>query len=101
MPTGWTPAKRRWYYWGMTATAKLAISLPASLAKRARQAARAQRAESFSAFVAEALEEKVKRDDLDDLIDEMLAESGGPMTAEERRRTEHELGLKPKARRKK
>jgi hypothetical protein len=85
----------------MTATAKLAISLPASLAARARKAARAEKAASFSAYVADAIEQKVKRDDLDDLIDEMLAETGGPMTAEERRRTERELGIKPKVPRKK
>jgi metal-responsive CopG/Arc/MetJ family transcriptional regulator len=85
----------------MTATAKLAISLPAALAKRARKAARAEKAPSFSAYVADALEQKVRRYDLGNLIDEMLAETGGPMTAEERRRTERELGIKPKVRRKK
>ena len=84
----------------MTATAKLAISLPASLAARARRAARTGRAASFSAYVADALEEKVKRDDLDALLDEMLAETGGPMTSAERRRAERELGIKPKPRRK-
>ncbi|MFM8533669.1 MAG: hypothetical protein ACKOEC_08790 [Acidimicrobiia bacterium] len=78
----------------MTATAKLAISLPAVLAARARKAARAEKAPSFSAFVAQALEEKVTRDSLDDVIDEMLAESGGPLTATERKRAERVLGLK-------
>jgi hypothetical protein len=78
----------------MTATAKLAISLPVALAKRAREAARAGRAASFSAFVAQALEEKVKRDSLDDFIEEMLAETGGPPTAAERKRAERALGMK-------
>jgi len=85
----------------MTATAKLAISLPASLAKRARQAARAEKAKSFSAYVADAIERKVKRDDLDAMLEEMLAATGGPMTPAERRRTERELGITPKGRKKK
>ena len=84
----------------MTATAKLAISLPASLAARARRAARTGRAASFSAYVADALEEKVKRDDLDALFDEMLAETGGPLTGAEWRRAERALGLKPRRRKK-
>jgi hypothetical protein len=39
----------------------------------------------MSAYVAAALEQKTKLDDLDDLLSEMLAESGGPLTAAERR----------------
>jgi len=84
----------------MTATAKLAISLPASLAKRARKAAKAERAASFSAYVAEALEQKVKRDSLDLLLEEMLAETGGPLTDAEILRAERELGIKPKPKKK-
>ena len=84
----------------MTATAKLAISLPAPLAERARRAVRKGRAASVSAYIAEALEEKVKLDDLAALLDEMLAETGGPLTAAERRRAERDLGLKPRRRKK-
>lgn len=80
----------------MTATAKLAISLPAALAQKARRAVRTGRAASVSAYIAEALEQKVKNDDLAVLLDEMLAETGGPMTAAERRRAERELGLTPR-----
>jgi Arc/MetJ-type ribon-helix-helix transcriptional regulator len=78
----------------MTTTAKLAISLPASLAARARRAVRRGQAASVSAYIAAALEEKVKLDDLGALLDEMLAETGGPLTAAERRRAERELGIK-------
>lgn len=84
----------------MTTTAKIAISLPAPLAERARRAVRAGRAASVSAYVAKAIEEKVMQDDLDTLLQEMLAETGGPPTAAERRWAERALGLKPKPRKK-
>jgi Arc/MetJ-type ribon-helix-helix transcriptional regulator len=84
----------------MTTTAKIAISLPAALAKRARRAVRAGRAASMSAYVAKALEEKVMNDDLAAMLDEMLEETGGPLTAAERRRADRLLGLSA-ARRKK
>lgn len=77
----------------MTTTAKIAISLPEALAERARIAVRRGRAASVSAYVAAALEEKVKLDDLAALLDEMLAESGGPLTAAERRAADKALGL--------
>ena len=77
----------------MTTTEKIAISLPAALAERARRAVRKGRAASVSAYVAAALEEKAKLDDLASLLDEMLAESGGPLTAAERRAADQALGL--------
>src|SRR5690606_16365984 len=36
-----------------------------------------------SAYVAAALQEKIKRDDLEKMLDEMLAVSGGPLTSGE------------------
>jgi hypothetical protein len=39
----------------------------------------------MSAYVAAALEQKTKLDDLEELLAEMLAESGGPLSAAERR----------------
>lgn len=78
----------------MTATAKIAISLPAPLAARARRAVRAGRAASVSAYVAAALADKVKLDDLAGLLDEMLAETGGPLTAAERRDADRALGIR-------
>ena len=77
----------------MTTTEKIAISLPAAVAARARAAVRKGRAASVSAYVAAALEEKAKLDDLASLLDEMLAESGGPLTAAERRAADKALGL--------
>jgi antitoxin ParD1/3/4 len=84
---------------GMTATEKIAISLPATLAERARRAVRRGRAASLSAYVAAALEEKAKLDDLAALLDEMLAETGGPLTAAERRAADRTLGVTPPRRR--
>ncbi len=63
-------------------------------AERARRAVRKGRAASVSAYLAAALEEKVKFDDLAALLDEMLAETGGPLTAAERRAAARELGVK-------
>jgi Arc/MetJ-type ribon-helix-helix transcriptional regulator len=69
---------------GMTMS-KIAVSLPDPLVARARRAVERGRAESVSAYVAVALAEKMKLDDLAELLGEMLAETGGPLTAAERR----------------
>lgn len=77
----------------MTTAAKIAISLPAGLAQRARRAVRDGRAESLSAYVAQALEEKAKLDDLHALLEEMLEETGGPLTTAERKAADQVLGI--------
>jgi Arc/MetJ-type ribon-helix-helix transcriptional regulator len=79
----------------MTTTAKIAISLPKALARRARQAVTKGRAPSVSAYIVSALEEKSKLDDLAGLLDEMLEETGGPLTATERRGADRALGIGP------
>jgi Arc/MetJ-type ribon-helix-helix transcriptional regulator len=76
---------------GMTAS-KLAISLPEALVARARHAVARGRAASVSAYIASAIEEKTKHDDLAELLEEMLAETGGPLTAAERRSADRILG---------
>ncbi|HUF47502.1 MAG TPA: hypothetical protein VMM93_06760 [Vicinamibacterales bacterium] len=83
----------------MNTSEKIAVSLPKGLAQRARRAVRQGRAPSVSAYVASALEEKVKLDDLAGLLDEMLAESGGPLSAAERRAADRALGVRPAGRR--
>jgi antitoxin ParD1/3/4 len=80
---------------GMTSS-KIAVSLPKPLVARARRAVRQGIAASMSAYVAAALEEKAKLDDLAGLLDEMLAESGGPLTTAERRAADAALGIRPK-----
>jgi len=69
---------------GMT-TDKIAVSLPREVVRRARRAVRRGRAPSMSAYVAAAIDQKTKLDELDDLLEVMLAETGGPLTAAERR----------------
>lgn len=78
---------------GMTATEKIAISLPKHVAERTRCAVRRGRAASVSAYIVEALEEKVKLDELSTLLDEMLQESGGPLTTAEQRAADRALGI--------
>jgi Arc/MetJ-type ribon-helix-helix transcriptional regulator len=76
---------------GMTTT-KIAVSLPAELVEQAHRAVAEGRASSVSAYVADALAEKAKLDDLALLLEEMLAETGGPLTAKERRSADRALG---------
>jgi hypothetical protein len=83
---------------GMT-RAKIAITVPRPLLANARRAVKEGRAESVSAYVTAALEERAKLDDLRAMLDEMLAETGGPMTSSERREAERMVGLRPARRR--
>jgi len=78
----------------MTGFEKIAVSLPRHAAESARRAVRQGRAESVSAYVAKAIEDKAKLDDLAALLEEMLAESGGPLTSAERRAAERALGIR-------
>jgi len=70
---------------GMTPKEKIAVSLPAQLVRAAKSAVRRGRAPNVSAYVADALADKVMLDDLSSLLDEMLKETGGPLTKAERR----------------
>jgi Arc/MetJ-type ribon-helix-helix transcriptional regulator len=72
-------------------SAKIAVSLPDGLVRRARNAVRRGRAASVSSYVAAALEEKVKLDDLAELLEQMLAETGGALTIAERRAADRAL----------
>lgn len=85
---------------GMTKS-KVAVSLPSALIAQARLAVKQRRATSVSAYVAAALEEKAKLDDLATMLDEMLDETGGPLTAAERRAADRALGLDPRSARRK
>jgi hypothetical protein len=72
---------------------KIAISLPKGVAERARRAVLRGDATSLSAYIAAAIEEKAKLDDLSALLEEMLAETGGPLTDAERREADRKLGI--------
>ncbi|MGC8512477.1 MAG: toxin-antitoxin system antitoxin subunit [Acidimicrobiales bacterium] len=71
---------------------KIAVSLPPELVAQARHAVAEGRATSVSGYVAHALEEQAKLDDLASLLEEMLAETGGPLTAEETQAADEALG---------
>lgn len=77
---------------GMT-RAKIAVSLPAELVAAARKAVRSGRAESVSGYVEAALAAQVANDSVDEWIAQMLEESGGPMTDEERAWADSVLGF--------
>ncbi len=76
----------------MTSYEKLAISLPLRAAEAARRAVKMGRASSVSSYVARAIEEQAKLDE-DDLFAEVLAETGGPLTAVEKHRVDREMAL--------
>ncbi|MHB1527019.1 MAG: ribbon-helix-helix domain-containing protein [Candidatus Dormibacteria bacterium] len=71
---------------------KIAVSLPPELVEQTRRAVGAGRASSVSAYVAAALVEKVQLDDLAAMLDEMLADSGGPLSCEETQAADRVLG---------
>lgn len=82
------------------ANAKITITLPSELVTRIQHAVREGRAPSVSAYVAAALEEKAQLDDLQDMLDEMVAETGGPLTDCERAAADAALGIERKTKRK-
>jgi Arc/MetJ-type ribon-helix-helix transcriptional regulator len=77
---------------GMTRKAKVAVTLPGELLEAVKEAVAAGHAPNVSAYVTGALEERAKLDALDDLLDEMLEETGGPLTAAERAEIDRRAG---------
>lgn len=77
---------------GMTARAKIAVSLPAELVTAARKAVNSGRAASVSGYVETALSAQLERDDTQAWIDELLEGTGGPLTAGDRDRIAELLG---------
>jgi len=76
---------------------KVAISLPRVTYQRAKRAVSRGRASSLSAYVANALDQKAMLDELDELLNDMLDQTGGPMTAAEEAHTDRII-LGPKRR---
>lgn len=72
---------------------KIAVSIPSHLVAKARRAVKDRLSPSVSAYIANAVEEKTERDDLEALLDEMFAETGGPPTHAERTWARKQLGL--------
>lgn len=69
---------------GMTAKAKIAVTLSPERVDAARIAVKSGRAASVSAYVEEAMLRMEQTRTLEDDIAETLARTGGPMTDEER-----------------
>jgi Arc/MetJ-type ribon-helix-helix transcriptional regulator len=80
-----------WYDNGIT-TSKIVVSLPSELLEQAQRALAEGRSPSVSAYVARALQEQATLDDLASLLEEMLAETGGPLTAAERKAADQASG---------
>jgi Arc/MetJ-type ribon-helix-helix transcriptional regulator len=74
---------------------KIAISLPSHAAERVRRAVKRGEAASVSAYITSAIEEKAKVQSREEFLREMMAESGGPPTIEERNWARQKLGLPP------
>lgn len=77
-------------------TQKVAITVPEKTLASARRAVKAGRAQSLSAYVARALEHQSMIDDLDSLLEELLKETGGPLTAAEKRWADSILSGRPR-----
>jgi len=80
---------------GMTASKKIAISLPATLVAKANRAVKDGHAKSVSAYIARAVEEKATNEDLRQMLDAMLVDAGGPITEEEQRLLDRSFDLRP------
>ena len=76
-------------------TEKVAVSIPSEILARARRSAKREHASSLSAYLSAALEEKSTTDDLSHLLNELLASSGGPLTAKERKEADRALVRRP------
>ena len=83
---------------GMT-TQKIAVTVPEKALANARRAVRAGKAKSLSAYVSRAIEQKTMSDDLDSLVEELLKETGGRLTAAEEVWADSILSGHPPARR--
>jgi len=61
----------------MTA-AKVALTIPADVLEAAKKEVEAGHAKSLSAFVSEAVDEKLRRDELEAVLDDLDAKHGPP-----------------------
>ena len=71
---------------------KVAVSLPRKTFQRAKRAVSRGHAASLSDYVTAALDSKAMLDELGDLLNEMLDETGGPMTRAEKKQVDRILG---------
>jgi len=79
-------------------TVKIAVTVPELVLRRARGAVRRGKARSLSAYVSAALVQKSMLDDLGEMLEEMLARTGGPLTKAEERAADLVLDGVPRRR---
>lgn len=72
---------------------KIAVSMPPELVVRVRAEVDAGRSDSVSSYVAEALAARLDQQDLSALLDDMLDDTGGAVTAAERKWADQILGI--------
>ena len=66
------------------ATRKVTITMPEDILRQARAEVAAGRAANLSAYVSEVVAERAQHDRIEDVVDAILAETGGEATASER-----------------
>jgi Arc/MetJ-type ribon-helix-helix transcriptional regulator len=59
-------------------TAKVALSIPEGVLREAKKQVAKGRAKSLSSFVSEALDDKLRRDELEGILDALDLEHGKP-----------------------
>ena len=64
-------------------SAKVAVTISSEVLAEAKKQVRSGRAKSLSAFVAQAVAEKIRRDDLNDILDAMDEAHGKPSKADQ------------------
>ncbi len=65
-------------------TAKVAMTLPTEVLKSAKEQVSRGRAKSLSAFISEAVDEKLRRDELEKLLDALDTQHGAPKKGAQR-----------------
>jgi hypothetical protein len=60
----------------MPNTVRVVITLPTDVLRLARKQVKTDSATSLSAFISEAIDEKLRRDELQKLLDELAAREG-------------------------
>lgn len=68
---------------GMRTTKRITITVPTDLVAKVKEEVEAGFAPSVSAWITDAMWAKAPGRDFDEVLDEWLEESGGPMTEEE------------------
>lgn len=64
-------------------SAKVAVSIPRDVLSEAKKQVRSGRAKSLSAFVTQAVAEKVRRNELEEILDAMDEANGKPSKADQ------------------